>query len=64
MEPGKTPEKSLDKFKQGIELFCELYDELVADVDFSVFYIYELHDFLNCENVAIQHCYELKKVYA
>ena len=63
MEPGKTPEKSLDKFQQCIELFCELY-ELAADVDFNVFFIYELHDFLNSENVAIQHCYELKKVYA
>ena len=63
VEQGNTPEQSIDKLKQAIESFSEVY-ELESDVYLSPFSINELHEFLNLEDAEASEIYELRKVYA
>ena len=60
---GNTPEQSIDKLKQAIELFSEVY-ESESDVYLSPLSINELHDFLTLEDAEASDTYELRKVYA
>ena len=60
---GNTPEKSIDKLKQAIESFSEVY-ESESDVYLSPLSINELHEFLTLEDAETSDTYELRKVYA
>ena len=58
-----TPEESLDKLKQAIESFSEVY-ESEFDVYLSLIFINELHEFLTLEDAESSDTYELRKVNA
>ncbi|MEG3906555.1 type II toxin-antitoxin system HicB family antitoxin [Microcoleus sp. w1-18aA5] len=60
---GNTPEESIDKLKQAIESFSEVY-ESESDVHLSPLSINELHEFLTLEDTENSDSYELRKVYA
>ncbi|MEG4035501.1 type II toxin-antitoxin system HicB family antitoxin [Microcoleus sp. S36b_A4] len=60
---GNTPEKSIDKLKQAIESFSEVY-ESESDVYLSPLSINELHEFLTLEDAENSDSYELRKIYA
>lgn len=60
---GNTPEQSIDKLKQAIESFSEVY-ECESDVYLSPLSINELHEFLTLEDAEASDTYELRKVYA
>ena len=60
---GNTPEQSIDKLKQAIESFFEVY-ESESDVYLSPLSINELHEFLTLEDAESSDTYELRKVYA
>lgn len=61
---GNTPEQSIDKLKQAIESFSEVY-ESEYDVCLSPLSINELHEFLTLENAeASDTSYEFRKIYA
>ncbi|MEG4200812.1 type II toxin-antitoxin system HicB family antitoxin [Microcoleus sp. Pol12A5] len=60
---GNTPEQSIDKLKQAIELFSEVY-ESESDVYLSPLSINKLHEFLTLEDAEASDTYELRKVYA
>ncbi len=60
---GNTPEESIDKLKQAIESFSELY-ESEFDVYLSPISINELHEFLTLEDAESSDTYELRKVNA
>lgn len=60
---GNTPEQSIDKLKQAIESFSEVY-ESEPDVYLSPLSINELHEFLTLEDAESSDTYELRKVYA
>ena len=60
---GNTPEPSLDKLKQAIEPFSEVY-ESESEVYLSPLSINELHEFLTLEDAEASDTYELRKVYA
>ena len=60
---GNTPEQSLDKLKQAIESFSEVY-ESESYVYLSPLSINELHEFLTLEDAESSDTYELRKVYA
>jgi len=58
---GNTPEESLDKLKQAIESFSEVY-ESEFDVYLSHIYLNELHEFMTLEDAVFSDTYELRKV--
>ncbi|MEG4320765.1 MULTISPECIES: hypothetical protein [unclassified Microcoleus] len=60
---GNTPEQSIDKLKQAIESFSEVY-EAESDIHLSPLAINELHEFLTLEDAEASDTYELRKVYA
>ena len=60
---GNTPEKSIDRLKQAIESFSQVY-EAESDIYLSPLAINELHEFLTLENAEASDTYELRKVYA
>ncbi|MEG4285461.1 hypothetical protein QUB68_20230 [Microcoleus sp. A006_D1] len=60
---GNTPEQSIDKLKQAIESFSEVY-EAESDIYVSPLAINELHEFLTLEDAEASDTYELRKVYA
>lgn len=60
---GNTPEQSIDKLKQAIESFYEVY-ESEANMYLSPLAINELHEFLTLEDAGASDIYELRKVYA
>ncbi|MEG4083490.1 hypothetical protein [Microcoleus sp. POL10_C6] len=63
MGPGNTPEKYIDKLKEAIESFSEVY-ELESDVCLRILSINELHEVLNLEDAEASDTYESRKVYA
>lgn len=60
---GNTSEQSIDKLKQAIESFSEVY-EAESDIYVSPLAINELHEFLTLEDAEASATYELRKVYA
>ncbi|TAF88448.1 MAG: type II toxin-antitoxin system HicB family antitoxin [Oscillatoriales cyanobacterium] len=60
---GNTPEQSIDKLKQAIESFSEVY-EAESNIYFNTLAINELHEFLTLEYAEASDTYELRKVYA
>lgn len=60
---GNTPEQSIDKLKQAIESFSEVY-EAESNIYLNPLAINELHDFLTLEDAEPSDTYELRKVYA
>ncbi|MEG4069112.1 hypothetical protein QUA42_17590 [Microcoleus sp. Pol11C2] len=60
---GNTPEQSIDKLKQAIESFSEVY-EAEYDVYFCPLSINRLHEFLTLEDARFSNTYEVRKVYA
>jgi predicted RNase H-like HicB family nuclease len=60
---GNTPEQSIDKLKQAIESFSEVY-EAESNIYLSPLAINELHEFLTLEDAEASDTYELRKVYA
>jgi len=60
---GNTPEQSIDKLKQAIESFSEVY-EAESNIYLSPLAINELHEFLTLEDGEASDTYELRKVYA
>jgi len=60
---GNTPEQSIDKLKQAIESFSQIY-EAESDIYLSPLAINELHEFLTLEDAEASDTYELRKVYA
>jgi predicted RNase H-like HicB family nuclease len=60
---GNTPEQSIDKLKQAIESFWEVY-ESESNIYLSPLAIHELHEFLTLEDAEASDTYELRKVYA
>ncbi len=59
---GNTPEQSIDKLKQAIQSFSEVY-EAESDIYLSPLAINELHEFLTLEDTEASDTYELRKVY-
>ncbi|MDJ0580082.1 type II toxin-antitoxin system HicB family antitoxin [Crocosphaera sp.] len=60
---GKTPEQAIDKLKEAIESFLEVYNS--EDSVYSrPLHIDELHEFLTIEDSESSEIYELRKVYA
>ena len=57
---GKTPEQAIDKLKEAIESFLEIYQQ-ETNIYSSPIRIDELHKFLAIEDT---ETYELRKVYA
>ncbi|MEG5138612.1 MULTISPECIES: hypothetical protein [unclassified Microcoleus] len=60
---GNTPEQSIDKLKQAIESFSEVY-EAELDIHLSPLALNELQEFLTLEDAEASNTYELRKVYA
>ncbi|MEG4006103.1 hypothetical protein QUA41_26960 [Microcoleus sp. Pol11C1] len=60
---GNTPEQSIDKLKQAIESFSEVY-ESESDVCLRPLSINELHEALTLEDAEASDTYEFRKVYA
>jgi predicted RNase H-like HicB family nuclease len=60
---GNTPEQAIDKLKEAIESFYEVY-ESESNIYLSLLAINELHEFLTLENAEASDTYELRKVYA
>ena len=60
---GNTPEQSIDRLKQAIESFSEVY-EAESDIYLSPLAINELHEFLTLEDAEASDTYEFRKVYA
>jgi predicted RNase H-like HicB family nuclease len=60
---GDTPEQAIDKLKEAIESFYEVY-ESESNIYLSLLAINELHEFLTLENAEASDIYELRKVYA
>ena len=60
---GNTPEQSIDRLKQAIESFSEVY-EVESDIYLRPLAINELHEFLSLEDGEASETYELRKVYA
>ncbi|PSB37776.1 hypothetical protein C7B69_03475 [filamentous cyanobacterium Phorm 46] len=60
---GNTPEQSIDKLKQAIESFFQIY-ESESDIYLSPLAMNELHEFLTLEDAEVSETYELRKVYA
>lgn len=56
---GKTPEQSIDKLKEAIDSFLEIYHQEI-NVYISPICIDELHEFLMMDN---SESYELRKIY-
>jgi predicted RNase H-like HicB family nuclease len=60
---GNTPEQAIEKLKQAIESFYEVY-ESESNIYLSPLAINELHEFLTLEDPEASDTYELRKVYA
>ena len=60
---GKTPEQVIDKLKEAIESFLEIYQQ-ETNIYSSPIRIDELHEFLAIEDTETSETYELRKVYA
>jgi predicted RNase H-like HicB family nuclease len=60
---GNTPELSIEKLKQAIESFSEVYAS-ESNIYLSPLAISELHEFLTLEDAEASDTYELRKVYA
>jgi len=60
---GKTPEQAIDKLKEAIEFFLEIYQQ-ETNIYSSPIRIDELHEFLAIEDTETSKTYELRKVYA
>ncbi|MEG3938076.1 type II toxin-antitoxin system HicB family antitoxin [Microcoleus sp. S36b_A3] len=60
---GNTREQSIDKLKQAIESFSEVYQS-ESNVYLSPLSINELHEFMTLEDAEASDTYELRKVYA
>lgn len=60
---GNTPEKSIDKLKEAIDSWSEIYEN-EPDIYISPISINELHEFLTLEDSESSDSYELRKVYA
>ncbi|MDJ0508671.1 MAG: type II toxin-antitoxin system HicB family antitoxin [Crocosphaera sp.] len=60
---GETPEQAIDKLKEAIESFLEVYNS-EDNVYSRPLHIDELHEFLTIENSESCEIYELRKVYA
>lgn len=60
---GNTREQSIDKLKQAIESFSEVYQS-ESNVYLSPLSINELHEFLTLEDAEASDTYELRKVNA
>jgi len=60
---GKTPEQAIDKLKEAIESFLEIYQQ-ETNIYSSPIRIDELHEFLAIEDTDTSETYELRKVYA
>ncbi len=63
MGQGQTPEKAIDKLKEAIESFLEVYNS-EDNVYSRPIHIDELHEFLTIEDSESSEIYELRKVYA
>ena len=60
---GKTQGKAIDKLKEAIESFWEIYHDQ-ANIYTSPIPIDELHEFLTVGDSETPETYELRKVYA
>jgi predicted RNase H-like HicB family nuclease len=60
---GKTPEQAIDKLKEVIKSFLEIYQQ-ETNIYSNPIRIDELHEFLGIEDTEISETYELRKVYA
>jgi predicted RNase H-like HicB family nuclease len=60
---GETPEKAIDKLKEAIDSFLEVYQN-EANVYANPISINEIHEFLNLEDLESSDIYELRKIYA
>ncbi|MEA5532551.1 type II toxin-antitoxin system HicB family antitoxin [Crocosphaera sp. XPORK-15E] len=60
---GETSEQAIDKLKEAIESFLEIYHS-EDNVYSSPIHIDELHEFLTIEDPESSETYELRKVYA
>ncbi len=60
---GETPEKSVEKLKESIESFLEIYRN-EPNINCQPICIDELHEFLDIEDQDFSKTYELRKVYA
>lgn len=60
---GETQEKSIDKLKEAIESFLEVY-QTEPNIYSQPICINELHEFLIVEDQESSKTYELRKVYA
>ena len=60
---GKTSEQAIDKLKEAIESFLEIYQQ-ENNIYSSPIRIDELHEFLAIEDTETSETYELRKVYA
>ncbi len=59
---GETPEKSIDKLKEAIESFFEVYNS-EDNVYSRPIHIDEIHEFLTIEDSESSEIYELRKVH-
>jgi predicted RNase H-like HicB family nuclease len=60
---GETREKAIDKLKEAIDSFWEIYHDQ-ANIHTSPIPIDELHEFLTVGDAETSETYELRKVYA
>ena len=60
---GITPEQAIDKLKEAIYSFLEIYQQEI-NIYSSPIRTDELHEFLAIEDIETSESYELKKVYA
>ncbi len=60
---GETPEQAIDKLKEAIISFLEVYQSEI-NIYSSHIRIDELHEFLAIEDAESSETYELRKVYA
>ncbi|MEB3312042.1 MAG: type II toxin-antitoxin system HicB family antitoxin [Snowella sp.] len=60
---GKTPEQSIDKLKEAISSFLEIYHQK-ENIYTTPICIEELHEFLIIKDSEASESYELRKVYA
>ena len=60
---GETPEQAIDKLKEAIKSFSEVYNS-EENVYSRPLHIDELHEFLTIEDSESSEIYEIRKVYA
>lgn len=60
---GNTPEESVDKLKEAINSFLEVY-QTESNIYMSPICLNDLHEFLALEDTETSDIYELRKIYA